>query len=59
VRAEAPGKKKGMKMPKMSFGKKKKLDPDDVASATMPEDMEGEVLQIDDLPPADDMFEDV
>jgi len=57
--AEAPGKKKGFKIPKMSFGKKKKLDAADVASAEKPEDIEGEVLQIDDLPPADDMFEDV
>jgi len=57
--SEPVGKKKGMKMPKMSFGKKKKLDASDVANATRPEDMEGEVLQIDDLPPADDMFEDV
>lgn len=51
--------KKSFKMPKMSFGKKKKLDPDDVASATMPDDLDGETLQIDDLPPADDLFEEV
>ncbi len=51
------GKKKGMKLPKMSFGKKKKLDAEDVASAEPPE--ESEVLHIEDLPPADDMFEEV
>ncbi len=51
--------KKSFKMPKMSLGKKKKLDPDDVASATMPEDLDGDTFQIDDLPPADDLFEEV
>lgn len=49
--------KKGFKIPKMSFGKKKKLTAEELAAAEAPE--EGEVLHIEDLPPADDMFEEV
>lgn len=60
AKADTPGlgKKKGFKF---ALGKKKKLNAEDVASATMPEaeDIEGETLQIDDLPSSDDMFEDV
>lgn len=57
--AEPEKKKKGIKIPKMSFGKKKKLDADDVMDATLPEDMSAASLQIDELPAADDMFEEV
>jgi Tfp pilus assembly PilM family ATPase/Tfp pilus assembly protein PilN len=51
--------KKGLKIPKMSFGKKKKLDASDVLDATLPDDMTAASLQIDALPPADDLFEEV
>lgn len=56
VAADGTGKKK--KLPKMSFGKKKKLDASDVMDASLPDDM-APPLQIDDLPPADDLMEDV
>jgi len=48
--------KKGLKL---SFGKKKKLEAEDVIDATLPEGMTDASLQIDDIPPADDLFEEV
>lgn len=52
--------KKGFALPKITLGKKKKLTTDDVTDATMPEDMSSsDILQIDDLPASDDLFEDV
>lgn len=54
----ATTKKGGFKLPKMSFGKKKKLEAEDVLSADEPDDMPP-TLQIDELPASDDLFEEV